>query len=213
MSYFMSIYQMSLKGGIFMIPLTIAAVAAIVLTIERLLFLRENRIQSDRFHFELKTALKDDDLPKAIVLAAQTKGIIGRVLEEGLRRVEAGENDIGVATEKVIHSEMVQMEKSRDWLITISSITPLMGILGSVQGMIVAFSRIEETGGTDPKLLAGGISIALITTVTGILIAVPSIVAHDYVRKQTNNLLHSMDLYLLEIREWMTKRKKQEVAS
>jgi biopolymer transport protein ExbB len=100
------------------------------------------------------------------------------------------------------------MEKSRDWLTTIATISPLLGILGSVYGMIVAFNRIEQSGGTDPKLLAGGLSIALICTVSGLVIAIPATVAHDYVRKQTNNILHSMDLYLLEIGEWLEKKKK-----
>jgi biopolymer transport protein ExbB len=201
---------MCLKGGFFMIPIAVCAVVGIVLIIERLLFLRENRIQGDRLHFELQTALKEDDLDRAVVLAAKTKGIVGRVLEEGLRRVQAGETDIDAATEKIIHSEMAQMEKSRDWLVTISAITPLLGILGTVQGMIVAFMKIEETGSTDPKLLAGGIYIALITTVAGLCVAIPTTVAHDYVRKQTNKILHAMDLYLLEVREWLDKRKKSE---
>lgn len=213
MHFFTSLFEVSVKGGIFMIPLVIAGIAAIILVIERLLFLRENRISGDRLQFELQTALKEDDLDKAIVLAAKTPGVVGRVLEEGLRRVQTGETDIATATEKIIHSEMIQMERSRDWLITISTIAPLLGILGSVYGMIVAFNRIEESGGTDPKLLAGGISIALITTVTGLIIAIPTTVAHDYVRKQTNNILHAMDLYLLEIGEWLGKKKKLEVVN
>jgi biopolymer transport protein ExbB len=213
MSVFTSIYEIFVRGGIFMIPLAIAGVAAITLVIERLLFLRENRINGDRLQFELQTALKEDDLDKAIVLAARTKGVVGRVLEEGLRRIQTGETNVEAATEKIIHSEMVQMERSRDWLITISTISPLLGILGSVYGMIVAFNRIETTGGTDPKLLAGGISIALICTVTGLVIAIPTTVAHDFVRKQTNSILHAMDLYLLEIGDWLGKKKKAAVVN
>ncbi len=213
MYLFTSIYEVFIKGGIFMIPLAIAGISAVALVIERLLFLRENRIDGDRLQFELQTALKDDDLEKAIVLAAKTRGVIGRVLEEGLRRIQSGETDIEAATEKAIHSEMEQMERSRDWLITISTISPLLGILGSVYGMIVAFNKIESTGGTDPKLLAGGISIALITTVTGLIIAIPTTVAHDYVRKKTNQILHAMDLYLLEIGDWLGKRRKAEVVN
>lgn len=206
-----ALFEAIVRGGIFMIPLVITGIAAVVLMIERFLFLRENRVNSDRLQFELQNALKEDDLDKAIVLAAKTPGVIGRVLEEGLRRVQTGETDINAATEKVIHGEMAQMEKSRDWLTTIATISPLLGILGSVYGMIVAFNRIEQSGGTDPKLLAGGLSIALICTVTGLIIAIPTTVAHDYVRKQTNNILHAMDLHLLEIGEWMDKKKKVEV--
>lgn len=213
MHWLTTLYDTILKGGIFMIPLVITGVAAIILMIERFLFLRENRINGDRLQFELQNALKENDLDKAIVLAAKTPGVIGRVLEEGLRRVQTGETDISAATEKVIHGEMKQMEKSRDWLSTISTISPLLGILGSVYGMIVAFNRIEQTGGTDPKLLAGGLAIALICTVTGLAIAIPTTVAHDYVRKQTNNILHGMDLYLLEIGEWLDKKKKLEAVN
>ena len=210
MHFFESLYNVTVSGGVFMIPLLIAGVVAIVLVIERLLFLRENRVNGDRLQFELQNALKENDLDKAIVLAARTRGVIGRVLEEGLRRVQTGETDITAATEKIIHSEMAQMEKSRDWLITISTITPLLGILGSVYGMIVAFDQIKVGGGSDPKMLAGGISIALICTVTGLVIAIPATVAHDFVRKQTNKILHAMDLYLLEIAEWLGKQKKLE---
>src|SRR5512134_3101195 len=121
MSLFPFLFDMTLKGGFFMIPIGVCALVGIILAIERLLFLRENRIQGDRLHFELQTALKEDDLDRAVVLAAKTKGIVGRVLEEGLRRVQGGETDIDVATEKIIHSEMAQMEKSRDWLVTISA--------------------------------------------------------------------------------------------
>jgi len=208
MSFFTFLFDMCVKGGFFMIPIAVCALVGIALIIERLLFLRENRIQGDRLHFELQTALKEDELDRAVVLAAKTRGVVGRVLEEGLRRVQGGETDIDAATEKIIHSEMAQMEKSRDWLVTISAIAPLLGILGTVQGMIVAFMKIEETGSTDPKLLAGGIYIALITTVAGLVVAIPTTVAHDYVRKQTNKILHAMDLYLLEIREWLDKKKK-----
>ncbi|MCG3149006.1 MAG: hypothetical protein PCFJNLEI_02458 [Verrucomicrobiae bacterium] len=209
MSSLTFLFEMAIKGGFFMIPIAICAVVAIILTIERVLFLRQNRIHGDRLHFELQTALKEDDLDKAVVLAAKTNGVVGRVLEEGLRRVQNGETDIDVATEKIIHSEMTQMEKSRDWLVTISAIAPLLGILGTVQGMIVAFMKIEEAGSTDPKLLAGGIYIALITTVAGLVVAIPATVAHDYFRKRTNEILHAMDLYLLEIREWLDKKHKE----
>ena len=204
------LYNVIIRGGVFMIPLVIAGITALALTIERLLFLRENRVNGDRLQFELQNALKANDLDKAIILAAKTPGVIGRVLEEGLRRVQGGETDIGAATEKIIHSEMVQMERSRDWLITISTISPLLGIMGSVYGMIVAFGRIEESGGTDPKMLAGGLAIALICTVSGLVIAIPTTVAHDFIRKQTNLILHGMDLYLLEIGEWLSKKKALE---
>lgn len=198
--------DLCLKGGFFMIPLGLVAIAAVVMIVERLIYLRQNRIDGDRFHFELRSALKDNDLNKAIALAARTKGMVGRVIEEGLLHIQAGETDVAVATEKVIHSEMAPMEKSRGWLVNFSQIAPLLGILGTVQGMIVAFMKIEQSGATDPKMLAGGIYMALITTVAGLVIAVPVTVAQEYIRTETNKILHYLDLYLIEIREWVERR-------
>ena len=198
--------DLCLKGGFFMIPLALVAIASVVMIVERLIYLRQNRIDGDRFHFELRSTLKDNDLNKAIALAARTQGMVGRVIEEGLLRIQAGETDVAVATEKVIHGEMAPMEKSRGWLVNFSQIAPLLGILGTVQGMIVAFMKIEQSGATDPKMLAGGIYMALITTVAGLVIAVPVTVAQEYIRTESNKILHSLDLYLIEIREWTEHR-------
>ncbi|NQU11529.1 MotA/TolQ/ExbB proton channel family protein [bacterium] len=202
-----TIVDLSMRGGPLMVPLALVALAALALVIERFLYLRANRIDGDRFHFELKTALKDGDLPKAIVLAARTRGVVGRVVEEGLLRVQDGETDVEAATEKVIHNEMSQVERSRGWLVNLAQVAPLLGILGTVQGMVLCFMRIEQSGATDPKMLAGGIYVALITTVAGLAIAVPVTVAQEYFRNQTNQILHYLDLCLLEVREWMGHRR------
>lgn len=207
-----SIVDLSLKGGPLMVPLAAVALAAVILLIERLLYLRANRIDSDRFHFELRTALKDGDLQKGIVLAARTRGMVGRVIEEGLLRIRDGETDIEAATEKVIHNEMSQIERSRGWLVNIAQVAPLLGILGTVQGMVVCFMRIEQSGASDPKMLAGGIYMALITTVAGLVIAVPVTVAQEYIRNETNRILHAVDLCLIEIKEWVARTRGSTAA-
>lgn len=207
MSGFSAFVDICIRGGIFMIPLFIVALCGIVLIIERLLYLRENRINGDKFHFELKTALKDNAIEEAIVLAARTRGMVGKVLQEGLLRVKAGETDIGSATEKVILTEMMSVQRSRGWIINLSQISPLLGILGTVWGLIVAFMEIERTASTDPRILAGGIYQALITTVAGLIIAIPLIIFQEHLRKETNRILSFLDLYLAEIREWLAQRK------
>ncbi len=200
-----------IKGGIFMYPLALVALGSVILIIERLLFLRENRINSDQFQFELRTALKENNIEQAIVLAARTRGFIGRVLEECLRRVKAGETDVDAATEKVIISEMTAMEKSRGWLVAFYQVAPLLGILGTVWGMIVVFMAIEQSSAADPRMLANGIYQALITTVAGLLIAIPVLLFVEHLRKSTNHLLSLLDIYLAEIRDWIRQHGKPEV--
>lgn len=210
MTWLSTTLDLCIKGGFFMIPLACVAVAAIVLTVERILYLRENRIDGDKFHFELRTALKENAVDQAIALAAATRGVIGRVVEEGLLRVKAGETDIEQATEKAVLAEMISMEKSRGWIVNLAQVAPLLGILGTVWGLVVAFMTIERTASTDPRLLAGGIYQALITTVAGLLIAIPLTLIQEHVRKQTNRILALLDLYLVEIKEWLAHRAKTE---
>lgn len=198
------------KGGIFMIPLALVGLVGVVLTIERLLFLRENRIDGDRFHYELKNALQDDDIDSAVVIAAKTKGLVGRVMEQGLLKVQSGKRDIVAATEKALHSEMNAMEKSRGWLMTVAQVAPLLGIVGTVYGMIIAFMAIEQTASTDPALLAGGIYQALITTLVGLIIAIGAMIVAEYIRREANQILHYLDLFLIEVRDWLDKRPGDE---
>jgi len=207
MSFLTTMVDLFFKGGVFMIPLVAVALAGIVLAVERLLFLRENRVDGDRFHYELQTALKENDLDGAVVVAARTKGMIGRVMEEGLLKVQAGQTDIVAATEKVIHSEMSAIERSRGWLITITQAAPLLGILGTIYGMIIAFMAIEQSASTDPRLLANGIYQALVTTLFGLIIAIPVTFFTEYLRKKTNRILYYLDLYLIEMRDWIARRQ------
>jgi len=206
MTWISTAIDLTIKGGIFMIPLGIVAIVGIILVIERLLYLRQNRFDSDRFHFELRTALKENAVDQAIVLAARTKGVIGRVIEEGLLHVKEGEKDIEQATERAIMAEMIAMDKSRGWIINLSQLAPLLGILGTVWGLVVAFMVIERSASTDPRLLAGGIYQALITTVAGLLIAIPLTLAQEHIRKENNRILGLLDLYLAEIKEWLAGR-------
>lgn len=207
MDHIKFLVDMFQKGGLFMWPLLVVAIVSVILIIERFIFLRENKVDWDRFQFELRSALKEDSLEKAVVLAAKTKGVIGRVMQECLLRVQAGQTNIEDATEKEILNEMTSMERSRGWIATMIQIAPLLGLIGTVQGMIVCFMTIEQTADTSPKLLANGIYTALITTFAGLFIAIPVSVAQEHIRKETNKVLHFLDLYLVEVREWIDKKK------
>lgn len=201
--------DMYFRGGFFMHLLLFVGLISIAMVIERLIYLRENRLDWDRFQFELKSALKSDDLGKAIAVSARTKGLVGRVMQECLLKVQAGETDIADATEKEILTEMTSMERSRGWLSTMIRIAPLLGLIGTVVGMIQCFMVIEQSGTADPRVLAHGIYTKLVTTFAGLFIAVTVSIAHEYIRKECNKILHHLDLYLLEVRDWVKGQKPQ----
>jgi biopolymer transport protein ExbB len=210
MDYLKFAAEMFYKGGFFMWPLLVCAIASVVLIIERALYLRENKIDWDRFHFELKGALSENNLDKAVVLAAKTKGVIGRVMQECFLGIKAGHTNVEEITEKEVLNEMGPMEKSRGWLATMIQVAPLLGLIGTVQGMIQCFMQIEAAGAADPKMLAGGIYTALITTFAGLLIAIPASIAQEHIRKESNNILHRMDLCLMEVQEWLDGKKESD---
>lgn len=199
------------KGGVFMHLLLALAVVTIVLIVERMMYLRENTLDWDKFQFELRSALKNDDLGKAIAISARTKGLVGRVMQECLLKVQAGERSIEEATDKEILVEMASMEKSRGWIATMIRIAPWMGLTGTVIGMMQCFMQIEQSGTADPRLLANGIYTKLITTFAGLAIAITASVAHEYIRKECNKILHHLDLYLFEVRDWL-KTQRPEVS-
>src|SRR5688572_21429613 len=130
------------KGGFFMHLLLAVAVVTIILIVERIMYLRENTLDWDKFQFELRSALKNDDLGKAIAISARTKGLVGRVMQECLLKVQAGERSIEEATDKEILVEMASMEKSRGWIATMIRIAPWMGLTGTVIGMMQCFMQI-----------------------------------------------------------------------
>lgn len=208
MSTLTTLIDLFFKGGVFMIPLAALGLAGLALSIERWLFLRQNRFDGDQLHYELRDAFNNNDIDRAVVLTARMPGVAGRVLSEGLVKVQGGERDILAATERILHSEMRGMEKSRGWLLTVAQVAPLLGIVGTVYGMIIAFMAIEQSASTDPKLLAGGIYQALVTTLAGLLIAIVVTVYQEHVRKESNRILHYLDLFLIETRDWLRGRKE-----
>jgi len=210
MNAIQTVVELFFKGGIFMWPLLACAITGIVLVIERFLFLRDNRVDWDRLQFELRSLLKNNELDKAIALAAKTPGIVGRVLHECLLRVQNGERNVETASEKEILNEMASMHKSRGWLATIIQISPLLGLIGTVQGMIMVFMQIEASATVDPRMLGAGIYTKLITTFTGLLIVIPLSVAQEEIRKRTNDILHHLDLCLVEVREWLDEQQRRE---
>jgi biopolymer transport protein ExbB len=136
------------------------------------------------------------DIDGAIQVARDTPGPAAAILLAGLRRIQsrrlnAGELESAIATTGTI--ELGFLERGLVILATIANVAPLMGFLGTVAGMILAFAAIEAAGNVDPALVAGGIKVALLTTASGLVIAVPVNIAYNFFVTRIDQLIVDME--------------------
>ena len=139
---------------------------------------------------------RDGRLDEAIAIASDTRGPAAAVLLAGLHRIaskQVNDGEIAQAVTTTGSIELGFLERGLVVLATIANVAPLMGFLGTVAGMILAFASIETAGQVEPALVAGGIKVALLTTATGLLIAVPVNIAYNYFVTRIDGLILDME--------------------
>lgn len=173
------------KGGWAMYPLLLLSTIGVGLIIYNGLALRERPfLRSDALE-ELEPALKSLDIEKARSICADNPGAVTNIVGAGLRRVDPDVFDpttIEKAMEEASSEELSSPFTFINYLATVGSVSPMIGLLGTVSGMVKAFNTIETEGMGKPELLAGNISEALITTASGLVVAIPAMIAY-YVYK------------------------------
>lgn len=139
---------------------------------------------------------RDGQIDEAIDVAAQTPGPAAAILMAGLRRIRrasVAEGEVEQAVSTTGSIELGFLERGLVVLATVANVAPLMGFLGTVAGMIMAFAAIERAGEVDPALVAGGIKVALLTTATGLTIAIPVNIAYNYFVTRIDSLIMDME--------------------
>ena len=145
---------------------------------------------------EVEEAASDGRLADAAELAAARPGPTAAILVAGLRRIssdDAGDKGLASAIRTTGTIELGFLERGLVILATVANVAPLMGFLGTVVGMILAFAAIEAAGDVDPTLVAGGIKVALLTTATGLLIAIPVNIGYNFFVTRIDTLILDME--------------------
>jgi len=176
------------KGGILVIPILFCSVVALTIVLERLYRFRKLRIKNPDLIARVKKALNEKGVDEALFIAENSKNPLGRVLKEGIKRYRAGKEPMERAMAFAAEREIRGLERYLPALSTVGNIAPLLGLLGTVTGMIKAFMVIERLGGrVNASVLAGGIWEAMLTTALGLSVAIPTIVAHNYLVSKLRN--------------------------
>lgn len=183
-------------GGWMMYPLVLCSMIALGVIIAKAWTLWLAHKGTARVITEVEEAAMSGDIEGAIQVAHDTPGPAAAILLAGLRRIKskrlgAGELEAAVATTGTI--ELGFLERGLVILATIANVAPLMGFLGTVAGMILAFAAIETAGDVDPSLVAGGIKVALLTTAAGLVVAVPVNIAYNTFVTRIDKLIVDME--------------------
>lgn len=186
-------WEIFIAGGPIMWPILLCSVVAAAIMLERLWTLQRKRVipreLTDRVWKLVETRTLDD----RHIDALSRNSPLGRVLAAGLTNRHQGREIMKEAIEDTGRHVVHELERFLNALGTIAAISPLLGLLGTVIGMIQAFDSITSQGVGDPKVLSGGIGVALITTAAGLLVAIPALVGFRYLRGVVDFLVIEME--------------------
>ena len=169
------------QGGIFMYPLLFVSVLAATVAIERFIVFSKAKLNVSDFLTKIRKALLvNRNVKEAIKICEQSKGPVASVMKAGLLRYGHAREDIEKTIENAALYELDRLEKRLGVLATTANVAPMLGFLGTVAGMIKSFATLAEQGLTNPAAVAVGISEALITTATGLIIAIPAQLVYNW---------------------------------
>lgn len=206
-------WELISAGGWLMLPILVSSVIAVAIVIERLWTLRSRRIAPPSLLGQVWRWVKDGQMDAEKLKTLRADSPLGEVLAAGLANSRHGreimKESIQEAAGKVIH----EMERYLSTLGTIAAITPLLGLLGTVVGMIDVFSAIMVQGTGNTGVLAGGISKALVTTAAGLTVAIPALFFHRFLLRRIDELVIAMEQEATKLVEVVQGNRDADPAS
>ncbi|MBF0215642.1 MAG: MotA/TolQ/ExbB proton channel family protein [Candidatus Omnitrophica bacterium] len=209
-------WELFLKGGPLMFFILICSIIALAVIIERVLYLRQAQINTASFMEEISAILKRNKVLDAIDLCNATPGPIAKIMKAGILKHDRSRAEIKEAIEDAGIHEVPRLEKNIKVIATIAQIAPLLGFLGTVTGMVKAFQVIEQKAAAfvpvNPGDLAGGIWEALITTVAGLTVAIPTYVAYNFLVSKVDGFVLEMEKSATDlVHILISKREDDEI--
>lgn len=178
-----------LKGGPIMIPLTLLSVLGVSVVIEKLINLRTPKVLQKEIINCIESLNSPMDIPMAIKICERHNTPLANIVRAGLLEAQTPQSELRQVMEDVGRREAKRLERYLVVLETVAAASPLLGLLGTVLGMIKVFSVISVAGVGEAGLLSGGIAQALITTAFGLSIGVPALVAYNFFDSRVDNLV------------------------
>jgi len=198
--------QKFIEGGpLFMTPILLCLIIGLALCIERIITLNLSTTNTNKLLAELDGALQNGNLEEAKDICKATPGPVASIIYQGLERSDEG---VEIVEKSIVSYGSVQMgllERGLVWISLFIAIAPMLGFMGTVIGMIDAFDKIQLAGDINPSLVAGGIKIALLTTVFGLIVAIILQVFYNYIVSKIDAITNSMEDASITIVDMLVK--------
>ncbi len=196
-----------IEGGAgFMGAVLLTLIFGLALSFERVIYLNLSATNTEKLLGAVEDALNEGGVEAAKEVCRNTRGPVASIFYQGLDRVEEG---IDVVEKSVVSYGSVQMgllEKNLSWISLFIAIAPMLGFMGTVIGMIDAFDKIQQQGDISPTVVAGGIKIALITTVTGLMVAIILQIFYNYLVSQIDSIVNKMEDASISLVDMLVKQ-------
>lgn len=194
----LSILELTTSGGfggiVVMLTLFVLSVIAVYIFIERFITIKNAAKEDENFMNQIKDFIHDGKLEAARSLCKSTPTPISRMIEKGVNRIGKPLADIGTAIENTGKLELFKLEKSLATLATISGAAPMIGFLGTVIGMILAFHKMASAGGNiDVEMLSEGIYTAMVTTVAGLIVGIVAYIGYNLLVAKVEKVVFKME--------------------
>ena len=202
--------QKFLEGGwAWMLPILIFLIIGLAVAIERILYLSLSTINSKKLITKVEEALKNGGIEAAKEVCRNTRGPIASIYYQGLDRYDQGLDSVEKAVVSYGSVQTGQMESGLSWIGLFIALSPMLGFMGTVVGMIAAFDAIQAAGDISPTLVAGGIKVALLTTLMGLIAAVILQLFYNYIVSKIDSLVNEMEDTSITLTDILTAYNKK----
>ncbi|UFH50216.1 MotA/TolQ/ExbB proton channel family protein [Pseudomonas sp. KNUC1026] len=206
-------WELVKAGGWMMVPIILSSVVALAIVAERLWTLRASRVAPDHLVGQVWRWIKDKQLNKERLKELRAGSPLGEILAAGLANSRHGREIMKECIEESASRVIHELERYISTLGTIAAMAPLLGLLGTVLGMIDIFSAFTATGmSANASVLAGGISKALITTASGLMVGIPAVFFHRFLLRRVDELVVSMEQEAIKLVEVVQGERDVDMA-
>lgn len=208
LAWIVNLFQYS-NWNIILLLIAGCSIASFTIFIERIILLRKCEIDTNKFIINMRKTIKEGNIVEAIGICEQTGGTLANIVKAGLLKHNRSKEQIEGAMEIAGLVQIAQLEKNAKILSIIAYITPLIGLLGTVLGFIQAFSEMRMSGLVDisASRIGEAMEYALVTTAAGLVVAIPSIIAYNYIVSRVEGFVLEMQTTSSEVVDLLTDRE------
>ena len=210
-----SIVEFFVKGGAFMYPIALVFAAGIAIAIERWVYLTVASTRNRQLWSQVVPLLQQGNFRAAVALCQKSSAAIGRILNYGLARLESARrrDDVEKAMEESLMEVLPRLEKRTHYLSTFANLATLLGLLGTIVGLIQAFTAVSNANPAEKAdLLSASISVAMNTTAFGLIVAIPLLLIHTLIQTKTTELVDSLEMASVKFLNTLTERRAEAAA-